>query len=51
MKQIDENEYQGRDPKRMTADVDAIVKLARNMVPLFVFFLLIHFLSKIFEMA
>jgi ABC-type transport system involved in cytochrome bd biosynthesis fused ATPase/permease subunit len=47
MNKFDENEYQGRDPKRMAADVDALVAMLRIVAPLFLAVLLISLLTEI----
>ena len=48
MNKFDENEYQGRDPKRMAADVDALVAMLSISAPLFLAALLISLVVDIF---
>ena len=48
MNKFDENEYQGRDPKRMAADVDALVAMLSITAPLFLAALLISLVVDIF---
>ena len=47
MNKFDENEYQGRDPKRMAADVDSLVAMLRVVAPLLLAVLLINLLMNI----
>ena len=48
MKKFDENEYQGRDPKRMAADVDALAAMLRIVAPVFLAVLLISLIVNVF---
>jgi len=48
MTQFDQNDYQGRDPKRMGADVDALIALLRVVFPLLLTALLISLLADLF---
>lgn len=48
MNKFDENEYQGRDPKRMAADVDALVAMLSITASLFLAALLISLVVDIF---
>ena len=48
MKKFDENEYQGRDPKRMAADVDALAAMLRIVAPIFLAVLLISLIVNVF---
>jgi hypothetical protein len=47
MNEFDENEYQGRDPKRVAEDVDALVAMLRIVAPLFLAVLFISLLVDI----
>ena len=47
MNKFDKNEYQGRDPNRMAADVDALVAMLRIVAPLLLAILLISRLMGI----
>ena len=48
MTQFDQNDYQGRDPKRMAVEVDALIALLRVVFPLLLTALLISLLADLF---
>ena len=48
MKKFDENEYQGRDAKRMAADVDVLAAMLRIVAPIFLAVLLNSLIVNVF---
>jgi len=48
MNHFDESEYQGRDPKRVIADIDALIYLLKFAVPLFLGIIVLGLLIEIF---